>query len=194
MSALVISGDSSGTITLDAPAVAGSTTQSLVAVSGTLAPIVNGTAVASTSGTAIEFTGIPSWAKQITVMFQGVSSSSTGVIQIQIGSGSYVTSGYLSGASNFVGYSAVTTGFGCAYNNAATSLWHGAVRLTILNPATNSWVSNGILNDSSAGAQIMNSAGSISLAGTLNQLRIIASATGTPADTFDAGTINILYE
>ena len=194
MASLVLSGDTSGSITVSAPAVAGSTIQTLVNVTGTLAPIVNGTAVASTSGTSIEFTGIPSWAKQITVMFQGVSSSSTGVIQLQIGSGSYTISGYLSGASNFVGYSAVTTGFGCAYNNAATSLWHGAVRLTILNPSTNTWVSNGILNDSSAGAQIMNSAGSISLSGTLDRVRVIASATGSPSDTFDAGTINILFE
>jgi len=121
---------------------------------GALYPIVSGTAVASTSGTSIPFTGIPSWVKQITVMFQGVSASSTGVIQIQIGSGSYTISGYLSGASNFVGYSAVTTGFGCAYNSAATSLWHGSVRLNLLNASTNTWVANGILNDSSAGARL----------------------------------------
>jgi hypothetical protein len=165
-----------------------------VAVSGVSGVLVSGTAVASTSGTSVEFTGIPSYAKQIIVMFQGVSASSTGVIQVQIGSGSYTISGYLSGASNYVGYSAVTTGFGCAYNSASTSLWHGAVRLTILNPSANSWVSNGILNDSSAGAQIMNSAGSISLSGTLDRVRVIASATGSPSDTFDAGTINIIWE
>jgi hypothetical protein len=32
------------------------------------------------------------------------------------------------------------------------------------------------------------------LSGTLDRLRIIGSTTGTPTDTFDAGTINILYE
>ena len=194
MASLVLSGDTSGAITVSAPAVAGSTTQTLVNVTGTLAPIVSGTAQASTSGTSIPFTGIPSWVKQITVMFQGVSASSTGVIQIQIGSGSYTITGYLSGASNFAGYTPVTTGFGCAYNSANAALWHGSVRLNLLNASTNTWVASGTLNDSSAGAQIMNSAGSISLAGTLDQLRIIASATGSPADTFDAGSINILFE
>jgi len=41
MAALVLNGDSSGTITLDAPAVAGSTTLTLPATSGTVALISN---------------------------------------------------------------------------------------------------------------------------------------------------------
>ena len=94
MASIVINGDTSGSVTLSAPGVAGSTTQTLVANSGTLAPIVSGTAVASTSGTSIDFTGIPSWVKRITVMLNGVSTSGTSIVQVQIGSGSPTTSGY----------------------------------------------------------------------------------------------------
>ena len=53
-----------------------------------------GTAVASTSGTAITFTGIPSTAKRITVMFNGVSTNGSSDLLLQIGSGSVTTTGY----------------------------------------------------------------------------------------------------
>ncbi len=50
--------------------------------------ITSGTAVASTSGTSIDFTGIPSWVKRVTILFKGVSISSTSQFLIQLGSGS----------------------------------------------------------------------------------------------------------
>ena len=61
--------------------------------------IASGTAVASTSGTSIDFTGIPSWVKRITVMLSGVSTSGTSIVLIQIGAGSVTTSGYASSGS-----------------------------------------------------------------------------------------------
>jgi hypothetical protein len=76
MASLVLSGDTSGSITVAAPAVSGSNTQTLAAVTGTLAPIVSGTAVTAT-GTSVDFTGIPSWVKRVTVMFSGVSTNGT---------------------------------------------------------------------------------------------------------------------
>ena len=59
MASVVLTGDTSGTLTVSAPLVAGSNTQTLAAVTGTLAPIVSGTAV-SASGTTVDFTSIPS--------------------------------------------------------------------------------------------------------------------------------------
>ena len=44
-----------------------------------------GTAVASTSGTSVDFTSIPSWVKRITVMFNGVSTSGTSNPLVQLG-------------------------------------------------------------------------------------------------------------
>lgn len=57
--------------------------------------LTSGTAVATTSGTSIDFTGIPSWAKKITVMFSAVSTNGTSPIQVQIGAGSVSNSGYV---------------------------------------------------------------------------------------------------
>lgn len=157
--------------------------------------ITSGTAVASTSGTNIDFTSIPSWVKRITVMFTGVSTNGTSPPQIQIGSGSVTTSGYL-GSNTFLNASVVsganfTTGFGIGVSvsfwNAAT-IFHGSLVLTL--QTGNTWVcagSNGISN--AVGTYLTN--GSIALGGALDRVRI-TTVGGT--DTFDAGSINILYE
>jgi len=58
--------------------------------------ITSGTAVASTSGTSIDFTSIPSWVKSITVMFSAVSTSGTSDVIVRLGTGgSPETSGYV---------------------------------------------------------------------------------------------------
>ena len=64
---------------------------------GALYPIVNGTAQASTSGTSIDFTGIPSWAKRISIILSGVSINASGILLVQLGSGSITSTGYASG-------------------------------------------------------------------------------------------------
>lgn len=197
MASLVLSGDSSGSITVSAPSVAGSNTQTLVAVTGTLAPIVSGTAV-SASGTSVDFTGIPSWVKRITVMFSGVSTNGTGAYQIQIGdSGGIENTGYVSSGSNIgtgsTGVSGFTTGFALLAGAIAANTYQGSVVLTLIDSATNTWVSSGNLVRSSNDS-ISVSAGTKSLSATLTQLRIIGSNTGDPSGTFDAGTINILFE
>jgi hypothetical protein len=158
--------------------------------------IVRATAVASTSGTSISFTSIPAWVEKITVMFSGVSTNGSGNYQIQIGSGSVATSGYLGSTGYFTSgalASAATTGFLIYSPSGAAVVAHGTTTLTLLNSATNTWVATSIMASSQA-AQMLFGAGSISLAGTLDQLRIIGSATGSPADTFDAGSVNIIYE
>jgi hypothetical protein len=191
MASVVLSGDTSGTITVSAPAVSGSNTQTLVAATGTLAPLISGTAVASTSGTSIEFTGIPSWVKRITVMFQGVSTSGTNFLIVQLGTGAsptYTTSGYL-GASN-ANNSVVnqTTGLPVVGLPTAANVCHGS--MTITNISGNSWCSAASISMSNTAAN-GGGAGSIALAAQLTALRITTVGT---TDTFDAGSINILYE
>lgn len=191
MASVVLTGDTSGTLTLSAPLVAGSNTQTLIATTGTLAPIVSGTAVASTSGTSIEFTSIPSWVKRITVMFQGVSTNGTSNKQVQIGSGSFTTSGYASSYVTFststLGAATFSTGFPL-YNIVAADNISGMLILTLL--TGNTWVASA--NVATTGANPFGaSAGSIALGGTLDRVRV-TTVNGT--DTFDAGTLNILYE
>ena len=193
MASIAIAGDSSGAVTLQAPAVAGSNTLSLQAVSGTLAPIVSGTAVATTSGTVADFTSIPSWVKRITVMLQGVSTSGTSNLQIQLGTGAgptYTTSGYLGSAVSTTGATTANyaSGLLIASNTAAARVYHGTV--TILNISGNSWAASGIVGFSDSGGGNW-SAGSIAMGGAVTALRV-TTVGGT--DTFDAGSINILYE
>jgi hypothetical protein len=153
------------------------------------APLNSGTAVASTSGTAIQFTDIPSWVKRITVMYSGVSLSGTSNPIIQLGSTTYTTSGYLGSASTGAGTAAnMSAGFIISNASAAADTAHGISTLTTLNGLI--WTYTSIISYSNQAATRYAS-GSITMAGTVDRLRIQAT---NGSDTFDAGTINILYE
>lgn len=151
--------------------------------------LTSGTAVASTSGTSIDFTSIPNWIKRITVMMNGVSLSSTANILIQIGpSGGVETSGY-SGVVLGNGIQGAWGGTGCLITRTgqATSTYSGIV--TIANITGSTWVCSATMADS-VNTYAGLAAGSKAITGTLSIVRI----TSTSTDTFDAGSINILYE
>jgi hypothetical protein len=190
MSSVIISGDTSGAVTVSAPAVAGTNTLTLQAATATNSVNTLATAVASTSGTSIDFTSLPSWIKRITVMFQGVSTNGSSNLQCQIGAGSVTSSGYLSSSAYISGGTAAafTAGFGIVNAIGAGTILHGSFTITSL--GSNSWAASGTVASSNA-ANVWSMAGSITLGGTLDRVRI-TTANGT--DTFDAGTVNILYE
>jgi len=194
MSSLVISGDTSGAVTLAAPAVAGTNTLTLLAATATSSVNVLATAVASTSGTSIDFTSLPAWVKKITVMFSGVSVSITSSIQVQLGTGSttYTTTGYVGSAVRFsasaLTATSFTTGFGLN-NSVAAALISGS--MTITNLTGNTWSASGTGGSADAGFLVFATGGSIALAAALTAVRI-TTVNGT--DTFDAGSVNILYE
>jgi len=168
-------------VTLTSPVTAGTPTGVGVLTSGTVQ--------ASTSGTSIDFTGIPSWAKRITVMFQGVSTSGTSAILVQIGSGSVTTSGYISTSSSLgagVGTSNGTTGF-FMYAVAAANINSGHMTITLL--GSNIWIFSHTLKNLTTTTFLASV--DVTLGGTLDRVRI-TTVNGT--DTFDAGSINILYE
>jgi hypothetical protein len=147
--------------------------------------------VSSTTITVIglDFYNIPSWVKRITVMLNGVSTSGTSQVQIQIGSGSVTTSGYISGAYTGAGTNA-TSGFILTNtgSTAAANTLIGAMTLSLFN--SNTWVANGVIYINSTNSSF-NSGISSALSGALDRVRI-TTVNGT--DTFDAGSINILYE
>lgn len=189
MSSVVLTGDTSGSGTITVPAVAGTFTATIGSATGTHYPFTAGTAVASTSGTSIDFTSIPSWVKRITVMFSGVSTNGTSFYQCQIGdSGGVETSSYVGGILTLSTFSANSAGFIFNSNVTAASAYHGVITLTKLDG--NTWIASSTCN---ATATYGNGAGSGSktLSDTLDRVRI-TTVNGT--DTFDAGSINILYE
>jgi hypothetical protein len=174
-----------GTVTASGT-VAGST--------GTLYPLTSGTAVASASGTAIDFTGIPSWVKRITVMFSGVSTSGSSTVSVQLGdSGGIENTGYAAGGVTSVGGTnnvgaTSTSRFLTQGGGGASDISHGLATIALI--STNAWVFSFIGAHSQAGNSLQGG-GSKTLSDTLTQVRI-TTVNGT--DTFDAGSINILYE
>ena len=161
---------------------------------GRATALVSGTSVASTSGTSIDFTGIPSWVKRVTVLYSGVSTSATSNYLVQIGAGSVTSTGYLSasitaqsGSSSSAG-ATTTAGFVVADAVAAAYLYSGSI--VIQNISGNVWVQSGLLTNTTAVRSSLSN-GQVTLSGALDRVRI-TTANGT--DTFDAGSINILFE
>jgi hypothetical protein len=157
--------------------------------------ITRGTAVASTSGTSIDFTVIPSWVKRITMMLQGVSTSGISQKLFQLGTGAtptYATSGYASNSSFIAvassGTAAYTNGFNLYNILLAADTLSGII--VFANLTGNTWVCSGSVANTAGTVQAFPN-GSITLGATLTAVRMTA-ANGT--DTFDAGTINIMYE
>lgn len=194
MSSVIISGDTSGAVTVAAPAVAGTNTLTLQAATATNAINTLGTAVASTSGTSIDFTGLPAFVKRITVMFQGVSTSGTSVVVVRLGttSGVVVTSyvgasgGTINGGS--AGVAVYSTGFAIDSDMAAARAYSG--NILIHNISGNTWVESHSLGESGT-TRMCTGGGNQALSATLDRIRI-TTVNGT--DAFDAGTVNILLE
>jgi hypothetical protein len=156
-------------------------------LSSLIGSLQSGTAVAA-SGTAVDFTGIPANAKQITIMFYGVSTNGSSNILLQIGSGSIQSSGYSSTASTAAGsVIASTAGFIVSCANTSSDIRSGAV--FVMNISFNNWVSNAVMKANTSNTN--SGGGDVSISGTLDRIRI-TTVNGT--DTFDAGTINIIYQ
>lgn len=189
----------SASTTVDVSAATAPTSgQVLTASSSTAASwadkITLGTSVASTSGTSIDFSGLPAGVRRVVVTVAGVSTNGTASLRIRIGPTAAVeTTGYLGAASTIVGSVATTNftaGFDFSDGNAITTVRHGTIILSLLDSATNTWVAIGNTGQSdSARTNIIN--GSKPLASALGRVSV-TTTNGT--DTFDAGVVNIQYE
>jgi hypothetical protein len=214
---LVLSGSTSGSCTLQEQAIAGTTVLTLPTTSGTVAltsqlqtapsavgqipfstngstytptaKIVTATNV-SAGGTVVDFTGIPSWVKRITMILNGVSTNGNDDIMVQLGTGSPTTSGYLGAYYNTGSFGNLSTGFrdGC-FDNAAVR--RGMFVFDLLGSSSSViWACNAIIGRSDAAALTL-TAGTVGLSGTLDIVRL---TTQNGSQAFDSGTVNILYE
>jgi hypothetical protein len=182
----------------------GTTTQDILTVASTglvtltngetitVSKLQSGTAVASTSGTSISFSSIPSWVKRITMMLDGVSTNGTSQKLIRVGTGTVVTTGYKC-ASSFLavgsmGTSAFTNGFNFYNLVTAADIVNGSVVFTKL--TGNTWTVMGFVGQSGDNLSSYTT-GSIVLASALD---IISLTTANGTDTFDAGSVNIMWE
>ena len=191
----MLSQDGTGITTITPPATNTNRAIAFPDASGTVATL--GTALTAAtavtaSGTSVDFTGIPSWVKRITVMFSGVSTNGTSIPQIQIGDAGGVEATDYSGntvvSTTASTVSANSTGVKLYVSMAAAATFSGQCQLN--NVTGNIWVFSGsIVRSDSIGIGF--SSGSKTLSDALTHVRI-TTVNGT--DTFDAGTINIMYE
>lgn len=157
--------------------------------------ITTATAVTA-SGTAVDFTSIPSWVKRITVMFSGVSTNGTSPVQVRVGTSSGVlSSGYLGSVTSFASSTLASTlvSTGCQIEgggiNTAASARSGICELCLV--SDNRFTMTGTMAYSNAGNTSV-FAYSVPLSDTLDRVRI---TTVNGLDIFDGGgTINISYE
>lgn len=142
--------------------------------------------------TEFDYTGISSSVRRITIMFEGVSTSSTSATIIQLGdSGGFETSGYLGSAGIGTTFGVHNTGFALAPGDVTDGeLVHGSLTLTLMDSSNNIWTIAGVLARSD-GATVKVVAGSKALSGVLTQLKL-TTVGGT--DVFDAGSFNIMLE
>lgn len=157
-------------------------------------PLTLGTAQDTTSGTAIDFTGIPSWVKRIRVLFNRISLSGTDHFLIQLGSGSITTSGYVSRAGFLVsdtnaGTATSTSGF-IVFGNYSGQVTSGINEICLMNESGFIYVSSHSMGDSDPSGSVKTGGGAVTLSGLVDRLRITTNGT----NTFDAGSINIMYE
>jgi hypothetical protein len=186
-------------LTLTVPAADGTADQSLVTDgAGALSfasrsRLVRGTAVATTSGTSVDFTSIPSWVRRITVLFTSVSTTGTSPVQIQLGdSGGFETTGYTGTVVAIVSTNSLNI---ASYTSGAvligildTTVRSGSMVIT--NIDGNQWQFSSINANDDVGYLGWTSAIK-TLSATLDRVRL-TTINGT--DTFDAGLVNILWE
>ena len=200
---LSLSADNTGTMQIKTGTGAGTTAISIdanqnVTIAGTLTAtggisggIRSGTAVASTSGTSIDFTSLPTGLKRITVMFNEISTNGASNKLIQIGSGSVQSTGYISSgaliAQSTSGLVTSSTAGFLIWQDSAPYVFSGHMVLTLI--SGNTWISSHYGKGATTLANV--GGGSVTLSGVLDRVRI-TTVNGT--DTFDAGSINILYE
>ena len=176
--------------TLTSPVITGAS------MSGMSSSVLTSMTAVTASGTTIPFTSIPSWARRITVISYALSTSSTSPIILQLGtSGGWQTSGYAGMVQygSAAGYTATTNhpGIQVFSSGSGGNSAYLNVILHLLDSSTNRWVTSGVAGESGAGSLSSQFAWGVTLSGTLTQVRW-NTVNGT--DTFDAGTVNVMYE
>ena len=150
-----------------------------------------GTEQASTSGTAITFTGIPAGTKMIIINLHGVSTNGTSLLLCRLGdAGGIEDTGYLGTGAEFGGVATSdVTGFRVEGFATAAAIRHAQIILTLEDSTDFAWTfSSMCARTDSAGFAV--GAGRKLLSAELTQVNI-TTINGT--DAFDAGVINISY-
>jgi hypothetical protein len=143
--------------------------------------------------TEADFESIPSWVTQITLSFNGISTSGTSDLLVRLGdASSYEATGYVAFAtrvtdSNTV-VNALTNGFHLDSSTAASDAAYGSLGFTMMDSSTNLWALQGVMGKGANSVSFVS--GTKALTGALTRIRV---TTAGGSDTLDAGTVNIRY-
>lgn len=142
---------------------------------------------AATSGTALDFTGIPATATEVYITFSDVSLSGTDNYLVQIGdSGGIETTNYGSTSLDTVGIVGSSSGFIMNANGSAGAEMSGI--MTLLSYKALVWMETHAAR-SELNTGCCSGGGSKTLTGTLDRVRV----TRTGTNTFDAGEVCVGY-
>ncbi len=161
------------------------------------ADIVLSSPVATTSGTSVTLTSaVPANARQVDLLFDGVSTSGTSNIIVQIGdSGGFHTSGYVGSAgvlqhAGSITISPTTAGFG-VFVSSATDAYTGLLSLRLADASDHKWMGTGSFTTLDATDAHATTDGIVNLDTALTQIRI---TTVGGSDTFDAGAVSVSWQ
>jgi len=156
--------------------------------------VTSGTAVTA-SGSTVTFTSIPLWVSKITLLFEKLSTNVTSIVYVRVGSG-----GTLSSLGYDVWRSIVTSGNNCDADydtigvaidgTAAVAERTGSITFIKLGSG-DKWIISGNTMRTQGGTSsyAVGHAGSVTLSGQLNIIGIDCAA-----NSFDAGTVNVIYQ
>lgn len=140
---------------------------------------------------AVEWSAIPSWARELVIVVSGQSSTTTGVGGVRIGTGGAAeTSGY-SGAAAVV-FGSTAGGNNSTYwrltdNASASAAAIHSHRVTITKVTGNTWLYD-MVGATDAGNGVLFGGGTKALAGVLDMVQLIMSS-----GSFDGGTATLYY-
>ena len=146
------------------------------------------------SGTAVDITGIPPWAKRITLNFNGLSTNGASLKLVQLGTSAGIqTTGYRGSSvvTNGAGGSGISSIEGMVFfSNNPANIWVGSAVFTRASATANLWVGTAVVG--LAGETFALFSGmDVTLPGSLDRLRL-TTANGT--DAFDAGFVSVSWE
>lgn len=152
--------------------------------------ITLGTVNTSSGVTSKAFTGLPSWVNRVTLIFQNIVLTPTtqGEAIVQIGSGSYASSGYYSTGQTVYSGSGSTLTSTTGFEIYSYDIYRMDGTFTLTRLTGNTWACNYMLTYDTSG--IMLGAGTVSLGGALDRVRL-TTKTGTATYS---GSLNMMYE